>query len=55
MQRMTKEAERLKSDLKHTMSKPVLSGPLGGSLFSRRLLTSTQAWTSTSTSVVTRR
>ena len=32
-----------------------LSGPLDGSLFSGRLLTSTQAWTSTSTSLVTRR
>ena len=33
----------------------MLSGLLGGSLFSRGLLTSIQAWTSTSTSLVTRR
>ena len=33
----------------------MLSGPLGGSLFSRRPLTSTQTWTSTSISQVTRR
>ena len=33
----------------------MLSGPLGGSLFSRRLLTYIQAWTSTSTSLVMRR
>ena len=33
----------------------MLSGPLGGSLFSRRSLTYTQIWTSTSTFQVTRR
>ena len=33
----------------------MLSGPLGGSLFSRRLLTYIQAWTSTSIFLVTRR
>ena len=35
--------------------KPVLSGPLGGSLFSRRPFAYTQTWTSTSTFQVTRR
>ena len=41
--------------IKQLRTKPVLSGPLGGSLFNRRLFTRTQIWTSTSTSQATKR
>ena len=53
-QRVSLVAQRVEV-IRQLRDKPVLNGPLGGSLFNRKSFTRNQIWTSTSTSQATKR